>query len=428
MNDQVMVRLRNSYGTEPPKGARERVWVRLQAARSSGARGRWVALAVAGAATAAALLLLRPSQPEPGQARLLQTLGSVALIAGEHRAPGVAHAGIDENAWVETASGQVLAGVPQDYLLWAVENTRFRIDRSKRDVVVHLERGQVHVWSAPRFSGKLWVTTPRHRGSVIGTVFSVEYSEGGERFAVARGNVDVYDSDSDVRVAHLSAGEIWASGLKAVDVSAEVVSLLERAANGQAVHLAHTGPAVEPVLFVTPTVAALPGQARDPAGAVSTTRGRGSARGRAVAPRGAIAGGNDPAATTVKAPPESEADRLAREAEMYEKSGQFKMAAERYQTLSRGASIDAEWALYRMGKLRERHLGDREGALAAWREHRRRFPAGSLRQEAHLSIVETLVQLGRNQEAVGEAERFLSLYPTSERRDELARIKERLQP
>lgn len=426
MNDQVMVRLRNSYGTEPPKGARERVWMRLQEARSSGARGRWMALAVGGLVTAAALLVLRPGQPEPGQARLLQTLGSVALIAGEHRAPGVAHTEIDENAWVETSGGQVLAGVPHDYLLWAVENTRFRIERSKRDVVVHLERGQVHVWSAPRFAGKLWVTTPHHRGSVIGTVFSVEYSEGGERFAVARGKVDVYDSD--VRVAHLSAGEIWASGLKAVDVSAEVVSLLDRAAAGQAVHLAHAGPAAEPVLFAAPAVAALPGQARDPAGAVSTTRGRGSARGRAPAPRVAVAGGKAPAATTVKAPPESEADRLAREAEMFEKSGQFKAAAERYETLSRGAGIDAEWALYRLGKLRERHLGDREGALAAWREHRRRFPAGSLRQEAHLSIVETLVQLGRNKEALGEAERFLSQYPTSERRDELARIKERLQP
>jgi tetratricopeptide (TPR) repeat protein len=127
-------------------------------------------------------------------------------------------------------------------------------------------------------------------------------------------------------------------------------------------------------------------------------------------------------------PAESEADRLAREAESFERAGQYKPASDRYERLARGTGIDAEWALYRLGNLRDRHLGDRAGALAAWREHRRRFPAGSLRQEVDLSIVEVLVRLGKNQEALAEADRFLSRYPTSERRAELARIKERLTP
>jgi len=417
MNNQVMERLRTAYGSEPPKGARQRVWSRLQEARPRHPR-TWAGVALA-AMAAAALLVLRPSQPEPGRARLLQTLGSVAMVAGERRTPGVTQTEIDENAWVETASGQVLAGVEHDYLLWAVEDTRFRIDRDGRDVVVHLERGQVHVWSAPRFAGKLWVATPRHRGAVIGTVFSVQYSDGKERFAVARGKVDVYESD--IRIAHLSAGEIWASGLDAAEVSAEAVSLLERAASGQAVRLQLTGrspetvPTVEPVRPIPLAVATHPGRSRAPT------------RARAQAPRAATARA-EPAAKTAEVPPESEADRLAREAETYERSGQFKAAADRYEALSRGSGIDAEWALYRLGKLRERHLGDREGALSAWREHRRRFPAGSLRQEAHLSMVETLARLGRNEEALGEAERFLAQYPNSERRSELARIKERLQP
>lgn len=436
LNDHVMEGLRNAHHAEPPKGAKERVWSRLQEARAQGARSRrWMAgLAAGGLAVAAALVALRPSQPGPGRARLVQQFGSVAMVAGEHRVPGIAHAEMDENAWVETADGQVLAGVERDYLVWAVEDSRFRIAQDGRDVVVHLERGQVHVWSAPRSSGKLWVNTPRHRGAVIGTVFSVEYSDGGERFAVARGNVDVYDSQ--IRIAHLSAGEIWASGLDAVEVSPHVVSLLDRAAGGQSVRLQQPGrvaaepaPAAASTPLVPSAATALLGQTGDLPDAIPVGRRRVSTGRGAPVPRAATATARtEEPARTAQVPPESEADRLAREAEAYERSGQFKAAADRYEALSRGSGIDAEWALYRLGKLRERHLADREGALNAWREHRRRFPSGSLRQEAHLSIVETLVRLGRNQEALGEAERFLAQYPMSERRDELARIKERLQP
>jgi hypothetical protein len=428
MNDQVMESLRTHYGVEPPRGAKERVWARLQQRRARTMTLRWALVGAGGLAAVAALVALRPGPPRPAHAVVVQSLGSVALVSGEHRASGSVDTPIGDDAWVETADGQILVGVRHDYLLWAVENSRFRIERGDRDVVVHLDRGQVHVWSARRTDGALSVVTPKHRGVVVGTVFSVVYADGGERFAVARGKVDVYDEQ--MRIAHLSAGEAWAAGLEAEGVSDHVVSLLERAASGRDVRLSHATPGAAAAATVPRQVDGT----GPPAAAVTTTARERDAgppagrRSRRVASPSRSSVATAEASPVASPPAESEADRLAREAESFERAGQYRPASDRYERLARGTGIDAEWALYRLGKLRDRHLGDRPGALSAWREHRRRFPAGSLRQEVDLSIVEVLVRLGKNQEALAEADRFLSRYPTSERRAELAGIKERLTP
>lgn len=419
-NNQVMERLRNQFGAEPPQGAKERVWARLQEQRTRAFPFYWSLLAAGAVAALAMVASRRDGAPEPGQARIMQALGSVALVNGDHRSASVGESALGEDTWVETTDGQTLVGVPGDYLLWAVEGTRFRVQRDSRKVIVHLDRGQVHLWSAPRGRNPLWVVTPHHRGAVVGTVFSVEYADGGERFAVARGKVDVYDGET--RIAHLSGGEAWAAGLEALGVSDGVVSLLEAAAAGRAVHLQAPAPAPKPVVAApSQALMGLPPVA-EPASPTAASKARPRRTSTSARP---VVVASAPAAA---APVESETDRMAREAEAFERSGEYKSAAQRYESLARGAGIDAEWALYRLGKLRARYLGDRSGALAAWREHRRRFPAGSLRQEVDLSIVEALVRLGQNQEALVEAERFLAQYPASERRDELARIKERLQP
>jgi FecR-like protein len=443
MSNERLIELREVVSAAAPTpGARERVWARLQAAPRPGP-ARWPAAALCSAVAAVALAVIWPRHAPPDGARLMRLSGQVAMVGGGRRTAGLERAPIDRDSWIETGRGQVLAGADRDYLIWAREDTQFRVERQARDVVVHLTRGQVHIWSARRTSGALWVSTPHHRARVVGTVFSVQFSDV-ERFAVARGTVDVYDHD--LRVAHLSAGESWASGGQPAFVPPETVAFLERAARGEAVELPAQPPRLDPappIPQARPAMAAPSAAAIRPAfvsGAPRAERAPGPAtRPQPTAP--AAAPTTAPAAPVAAnpvapvgqvvpsgpVPKESEADRLAREAEALERGGDFHGAAARYEAIAQGQGLDAEWALYRLGQLRERRLADPEGALRAWQEHRRRFPDGSLRQEAHLSIVETLVKLGRKHEALTEAERFLAEFPTSERRGELERLRTRLQ-
>jgi hypothetical protein len=81
-----------------------------------------------------------------------------------------------------------------------------------------------------------------------------------------------------------------------------------------------------------------------------------------------------------------------------------------------------ELAAYELGRAR-RDRGDLAGALAAFRDCRRRFPRGPLRPEVDLSIVELLPRLGRFQEALDESAAFLAAHPRGERTAELRRLR-----
>lgn len=78
-----------------------------------------------------------------------------------------------------------------------------------------------------------------------------------------------------------------------------------------------------------------------------------------------------------------------------------------YLDLARGDGLSAETALYEVARLRRDVLGDGAGALSALQESRARFPAGMLRQEVDLSIVELLPKLNRHREAIAEIGRLL---------------------
>ena len=86
---------------------------------------------------------------------------------------------------------------------------------------------------------------------------------------------------------------------------------------------------------------------------------------------------------------------------------------------ARGSNLRAEVALYEIARLRQDALSDTAGALAALREHRNRFPTGTLRAEVDLSIAELLPRLGRYREALDQATALLGAYPRGERRGEL---------
>jgi hypothetical protein len=79
-----------------------------------------------------------------------------------------------------------------------------------------------------------------------------------------------------------------------------------------------------------------------------------------------------------------------------------------YLAVARGGELAAETALFEIARLRRDVLGDGAGALAALQESRTRFPAGMLRDEVDLSIVELLANLNRHNEAIEEIGRLLA--------------------
>jgi len=84
-----------------------------------------------------------------------------------------------------------------------------------------------------------------------------------------------------------------------------------------------------------------------------------------------------------------------------------------------GTGLDAEIALYEIGKIKRGALGDPAGALAAFQSLRERFPDGTLRAEAELSAVELLARLGRHRAALDASATLLQEGRVGERAAEL---------
>jgi hypothetical protein len=79
-----------------------------------------------------------------------------------------------------------------------------------------------------------------------------------------------------------------------------------------------------------------------------------------------------------------------------------------YLPVAQGGDLAAETALFEIARLRRDDLGDGAGALAALQESRTRFPAGILRDDVDLAIVELLANLNRHNEAIEEIGRLLA--------------------
>jgi outer membrane protein assembly factor BamD (BamD/ComL family) len=107
-------------------------------------------------------------------------------------------------------------------------------------------------------------------------------------------------------------------------------------------------------------------------------------------------------------------------------SGDTGRALEILSRAAQGTGPAAENAAYEMARITRYNLNRPRQAIALWDKYRARFPAGLLRTETDLSIVETLSQLGDSQAALSEADAFLARHPTSERRAEVQRLAERL--
>jgi tetratricopeptide (TPR) repeat protein len=107
---------------------------------------------------------------------------------------------------------------------------------------------------------------------------------------------------------------------------------------------------------------------------------------------------------------------LNAQAEQLAGQGQHRQAFEAFRHVAAVGGRHEETALYEMGRLQQRHLGDPAGALAAFEEYRRRFPDGALRQKVDHMTIESLVALRLPERALAEIARFLRVYPSSGRR------------
>jgi ferric-dicitrate binding protein FerR (iron transport regulator)/TolA-binding protein len=120
-----------------------------------------------------------------------------------------------------------------------------------------------------------------------------------------------------------------------------------------------------------------------------------------------------PSPPVVMAPdPYSQAVTLSR-------SGQYDAAAQTLEAIAGSHGQHADLALYDLARLRQRHLGDPVGALAALVRYEKEYPHGSLTQEVELSAIE--LDLGRSDfpAALVQMNRFLDEHPDSERAPEV---------
>ena len=90
-----------------------------------------------------------------------------------------------------------------------------------------------------------------------------------------------------------------------------------------------------------------------------------------------------------------------------------------YQQQSLREGLAGETATYELARLWRDTLGQPDRALTTFQTQRSRFPAGVLRREADLSIIELLPRLGRHAEALAETQRFLAAHPGDERKGEI---------
>lgn len=88
-----------------------------------------------------------------------------------------------------------------------------------------------------------------------------------------------------------------------------------------------------------------------------------------------------------------------------------------------GGGLQAQIALFHIGRINQEDLHEPAGALATFEELRRRFPGGPLRAESDLTIVQLLAAAGRHGEALEESAALLERGSSPERAAELRRLR-----
>ena len=370
---------------DAPLGAEGRVWARLEARRGTGRRRRWLGFgALSGAALGVAALALlvgpwrTPAAPvalapiPDGAARAL-SIGQVArVVKSEGGRASVAAAG---------GAGVVPGVVP--------------------GVMIDLRSGSLLASVTHRSPGAPFIVrTPSATVRVVGTVLWVSV-DGPDRTTVlvGRGAVEVTvdlagPGAAPVRVA---AGERWPRESDATPDPADLAllgadALADARFAPPAVAAAGHAPApAVPLVAVDPAVPrpTTPPAVPAPPGSHSPSSPGGSAA-------------SPPDGPAVRAPAPSECRRLGSQA-----APCWRRIADS------GNPLEAEMALFELGRTELHDQHDARAALLTWDRQRKRFPSGALRTEADVSVIEALVKLDERPRARREIDSFLARHADS---------------
>lgn len=366
---------------EPPQGAEQRVYRRLEQAmgnsllaralfRGRGSRRQLVVTGVVVAMVAPVVLVLVARSGDTQKEERAQSSdapwigGTVTVPAGRVNFADAADSSmtvesparrleLDTRVIVE-ADSEALLRVPGGAVLRFGANSEFEQRASTGGPLIRMHRGSVLASVARRTAEhRLSIAAHGYVITVVGTQLRVIVDEQ-VRAEVQTGTVVV----RGVGVEHtFSAGQCWSSRTDAITSCTQTRPLPR----------ANPEPTPPPATQVAPRVESPP-----------------RLRNKVSSPK----------------PTPDEPDKVVVEPEPDSEFGQ-------------------ELALYTLGQQKLRTAGDLAGAAAAFAEYRMRFPSGSLRQEVDLSIIEILVRQQRIARAELEMSQFVSQYPSSERRLEI---------
>jgi hypothetical protein len=135
----------------------------------------------------------------------------------------------------------------------------------------------------------------------------------------------------------------------------------------------------------------------------------------------------EPAATAIVEPIDGTAmPDLAAQAKEALHKGNTDQALTLLAKMASHSGVAAENALYEMGRILRDYKRQPHKALDVWTRYRTEHPSGLLSVEVDLSVVETYANIGDINQALIEADSFLTKYPRSERRVEVLRLQQLL--
>jgi ferric-dicitrate binding protein FerR (iron transport regulator) len=137
--------------------------------------------------------------PAPGmRAQVENAQGGLYLVAADGEKPAPAGLEIAEGQKLRTAAGgHAFVRLSDGSRVEMNERAEFSVSATRRDVTLHLGRGNIIVEAAKRRSGRLYVATPDARVAVTGTVFSVNSGMKGSRVSVMEGAVQVSSNGNE---------------------------------------------------------------------------------------------------------------------------------------------------------------------------------------------------------------------------------------
>ena len=388
-NDPIAAELRRALDEAqqrlPDNVTVRRGWAAFDA-RPAGRRGARLSWFAGGMASTAALALASAALLWP---RVVQT------PERSHLAQAPAASATSTEARLLTLEGGVEAELQRTSVM-RIEGSDPRVeDGAVRFKVPHRRPGHPFV-----------VRAERYRVIVLGTKFGVAVN--GAANSDRRVDVDVDEGvvevwNNDVRLARLEPGQRWNSPPAAESAPADRAGTEKR------------GDAADKAIekYELPVIA--PEKAPASPGLETTLQLRANTHHRRPS---AHAERQVAVLATPARAPAGDTPAAARAALA---AGDAPRAIEIYKALAQKTGPVAENAAYEIGRvLNER--GQAAAAVAAWRRYRSDYPAGILRVEADVSIIETLARAGEADDALAEATDFLRRRPDSERRGEIARL------